>query len=249
MLHPSDRAGLKAHAKETLHAAIPGIYLISLVFLAMNAAANTVLELRTVEEMVNADSLEQMLEIYQNSNLLQNGALLMVATLLLNLFLFLVLCGYNLYALRAVRGEETGGVETLFACFRQLGRFVALYLLQTVLVALWSMLFVIPGIIAAYAYRQAPYIMLDNPDITPFEALRASKQLMRGHKLECFILELSFLGWALLSLFTFGLLNIWINPYQMLTYANYYNALSGWTPAVPEEPGEPEFTVEDWWKQ
>ena len=223
MLHPSDRAGLKAHAKETLHAAIPGIYLISLLYLVMNAAPTVTLEPPT--------------------------PLLTLATLLLNLFLFLVLCGYHLYALRAVRGEETGGVETLFACFRQLGRFAALYLLQTVLIALWSILFVIPGIIAAYAYRQAPYIMLDDPDITPFEALRASKKMMRGHKLECFILELSFLGWGILSVFTFGLLNIWVNPYQMLTYANYYNALSGWTPAVPEEPGEPEFTVEDWWKQ
>ena len=65
MLHPSDRPELKARAKEILHGAAPGIYLVSLVFLAMNAAANTVLELRTVEEMVNADSLEQMLEIYQ----------------------------------------------------------------------------------------------------------------------------------------------------------------------------------------
>ena len=249
MLHPSDRAGLKAHAKETLHAAIPGIYLISLLYLVMNAAPTVTLELRTFEQMASAGSVERAMEIYQNSSLMTAAPLLTLATLLLNLFLFLVLCGYHLYALRAVRGEETGGVETLFACFRQLGRFAALYLLQTVLIALWSILFVIPGIIAAYAYRQAPYIMLDNPDITPFEALRASKQLMRGHKLECFILELSFLGWALLSLFTFGLLNIWINPYQMLTYANYYNALSGWTPAVPEEPGEPEFTVEDWWKQ
>lgn len=249
MLHPSDRAELKARAKETLHGAAPGIYLVSLVFLAMNAAANTVLELHTVEKMVNTDSLEQMVEIYQNSNLLQNGALLMVATLLLNIFLTLVGCGYRLYSLRAVRGEETGGVETLFACFHQLGRFVAAFLLIELFVMLWTMLFIIPGLIAIFAYSQTFYILLDDPDIPPLEAIRASKQMMRGHKAEFFVLELSFFGWAFLAMFTFGLLNIWVSPYQQLTFANYYNALTGWSPAAPEEPAEPEFTVEDWWKQ
>jgi len=249
MLRPEDRAGLKASAKETLHAHAPHIYLIGLIFLAMNAAPDMVLNLRTYEQMAAAGSIEQALEIYQNSSLMYAGPALTLATLLLNLFLFLLSCGYMLYALRAVRGEETGGVETLFACFRQFGRFAVLFLLQTLFIALWSILFLIPGIIAAYAYRQAPYIMLDDPDITPLEALRASKQMMRGHKMEYFILELSFLSWAFLSLFTFGLLNIWLNPYQMLTFANYYNALSGWAPRAPQEPEAPEFTVEDWWKQ
>ena len=91
--------------------------------------------------------------------------------------------------------------------------------------------------------------MLDNPDISPLEAIAASKQLMRGHKMEYFILELSFLGWAYLSVFTFGLLGIWLNPYMQVTFANYYNALIGWQPAQPQTeeftPPEPE----DWWNQ
>ena len=249
MLRPDDRAGLKAHAKETLHTHAPHIYLISLIFLAMNSAPNVVLNLRTYEQMATAGTFERALEIYQNSNLAQVGLPLTIATLVLNLFLHLLLCGYNLYTLRAVRGEETGGVETLFACFRQFGRFVVAYLLMNLLILLWSLLFVIPGVIATLAYSQTVYIMLDDPDITPMEALRASTQLMRGHKGEYFVLSLSFLGWAFLSLFTFGLLNIWLNPYQMLTYANYYNALSGWAPIVTGDPEAPEFTVEDWWKQ
>ena len=249
MLRPDDRAGLKAHAKETLHAHAPHIYLISLIFLAMNSAPNVVLNLRTYEQMATAGTIERALEIYQNSNLAQVGLPLTIATLLLNLFLHLLLCGYHLYALRAVRSEETGGVETLFSCFRQVSRFVVAYLLTNLFVFLWSLLFIIPGIVATLAYSQTIYIMLDNPDIRPMEAIRASKQMMRGHKGEYFVLSLSFLGWTFLSLFTFGLLNIWLNPYQMLTYANYYNALSGWAPLSTGEPEAPEFTVEDWWKQ
>ena len=114
-------------------------------------------------------------------------------------------------------------------------------------ITLWSLLFVIPGIIAAFAYSQTIYIMLDNPQISPLEAIAASKQLMRGHKFEYFTLQLSFLGWACLSIFTFGLLGIWLNPYMQVTMANYYNALTGWQPRQAEEPmfSQPE----EWWNQ
>ena len=108
----------------------------------------------------------------------------------------------------------------------------------------------IPGIIATYAYTQTFYIMLDHPDMSPLQAIRASRQLMRGHKFEYFLLQLSFLGWSFLSLFTFGLLEIWLKPYAEVTYAGYYNALINWrkpAPTAPEAEADPQ--PEEWWKQ
>jgi uncharacterized membrane protein len=196
--------------------------------------------------MLQANSPEQALEIYQNSGL-GGGFALTLAVMAMNIFLSLVMVGWKLYCLRASREEDTGSVETLFVCFKQFWRFLCAQLLIELFVMLWTFVFIIPGIIASYAYTQTFYIMLDNPDLSPLEAIRASKQLMRGHKFEYFTLQLSFLGWAYLSIFTFGLLGIWLNPYMQVTMANYYNALTGWQPRQAEEPmfSQPE----EWWNQ
>ena len=113
---------------------------------------------------------------------------------------------------------------------------------------LWTMLFIIPGIIASLAYSQTIYIMLDHPDMSALDAIRASKQLMKGHKWEYFVLGLSFIGWSILSSFTLGLLSIWLTPYQYVTYANYYNGLVNWTGAPEEEPAG-QAAPDEWWKE
>lgn len=90
--------------------------------------------------------------------------------------------------------------------------------------------------------------MLDDPGISPMEAIRASRRLMRGHKWEYFVLQMSFFGWSLLSACTLGLLFIWLNPYEAVTNAAYYNGLINWR-KEPQEPVEPEPSPEEWWKQ
>lgn len=92
---------------------------------------------------------------------------------------------------------------------------------------LWSLLLVIPGIVKACAYSQAMYILADDPSIGPMEAIRRSKAMMDGHKMEFFMLGLSFVGWALLGVLTFGILYIWLIPYMNTTYANYHKSLKG----------------------
>lgn len=94
-------------------------------------------------------------------------------------------------------------------------------------ICLWSLLLVIPGIIKTCSYSQAMYILADNPGISPKEAIQKSKEMMEGHKMEYFILSLSFFGWALLGAFTMGILYIWLLPYMQATFANYYKALKG----------------------
>ena len=247
MLHPADRPALKKKAKEILRTHSPQIYLVGLLFALLSNVGSSATEWPTLRLLLQADSVDEMLRLYQSGAAVSTGFALSVATFVMTLFINLVSFGWSLYALRASRGEETGGAETLFSCFQQFWRFLTAYLLMSLLIMLWSLLFIIPGIIATYAYSQTIYIMLDDPNISSLDAISASKRMMRGHKLEYFILQLSFLGWAFLSIFTFGLLCIWLNPYMEVTFANYYNALIGWQPRQPEEPS---FTQpEDWWNQ
>lgn len=90
---------------------------------------------------------------------------------------------------------------------------------------LWSLLFVIPGIIKCISYSQAMYIVAENPEIGALEAINRSKKMMAGHKMDYFVMLLSFLGWAILGGFTFGILYIWLIPYMQATFANFYNSI------------------------
>lgn len=100
------------------------------------------------------------------------------------------------------------------------------YLRYTVFTFLWSLLFVIPGIVKSISYSQMFYLMADNPKLSAAEAQAKSMELMNGHKAEYFVLQLSFIGWTLLASLTFGILYIWLLPYMQTTYANYYRSLT-----------------------
>ncbi len=91
--------------------------------------------------------------------------------------------------------------------------------------ALWSLLLVIPGIIKAYSYSMSMYILAENPEIGALEAINRSKAMMNGHKMELFVLELSFIGWYLLCAITFGIAGVWVFPYMSATFANFYNKI------------------------
>ena len=90
---------------------------------------------------------------------------------------------------------------------------------------LWSLLFYIPGIIKALSYSMSMYILAENPEIGALEAIDRSKKMMDGHKMELFVLYLSFIGWYLLGAITFGIAFIWIIPYISATMANFYNSI------------------------
>lgn len=97
---------------------------------------------------------------------------------------------------------------------------------RDITVFLWSLLFLIPGIIKHYEYWAVDYILAVRPDIDKSEAKRLSKAIMDGNKFELYILEWSFVGWELLTIFTMGLLNIfYVNPYKQATYAEYFSQL------------------------
>lgn len=91
---------------------------------------------------------------------------------------------------------------------------------------LWSLLFIVPGIVKGYEYRMIPYILAENPDLDTKEVFELSKKMMDGEKANAFILDLSFIGWAILSVFTCGLLAVfYVAPYEALTDAHLYLVL------------------------
>jgi len=121
--------------------------------------------------------------------------------------------------------KETITVGNTFDGFSATGKAVWLNILITFFTFLWSLLFVIPGIIKSYSYALAYYILADNPEMTAREALNKSKEMMNGHKMDLFVLHLSFIGWAFLCTFTFGIAAIYVIPYMSATVANFYNSL------------------------
>lgn len=99
-------------------------------------------------------------------------------------------------------------------------------LLRDIVVSLWGVLLVVPGIVMGLAYSQVEYIMAENPGMSPKEAMAKSRAMMQGYKWKLFVLDLSFLGWDILSAFTFGILNVfYVAPYKMLTKAALYQEI------------------------
>jgi uncharacterized membrane protein len=128
----------------------------------------------------------------------------------------------------------------MFSGFAFYLKSVGLLLLQSLFVFLWTLLFIIPGVIKSISYSQAFYILADNPNMRITEALNKSKQIMDGHKWEFTVLMLSFIGWGCLVLITCGIASLWVGPYLQATSANYYAKLTRRPvksiPTVEEEP-------------
>ncbi len=129
------------------------------------------------------------------------------------------LCQFNI---NLIKKDAPAEFNVLFSKFSNLGKCLLLNLAMWLLILAWSLLLIIPGIIAAYRYAMAPYIMAQNPDIGVMDAIGQSKELMRGHKGRLFWLDLTFVGWALLSVLTFGIGFLWLNPYMEAARAAFY---------------------------
>ena len=152
----------------------------------------------------------------------------MIAGLAISIFLFnpLIAGGYRFFNRSLVMNTKIN--EFAFAFKRSYLNVVKIMFLRQLYIFLWSLLFIIPGIIKAYEYYLVPYIVGDDPDISASEAFRMSKELMRGNKFKVFVLELSFLGWYILSGMTCGLLSVfYVAPYVYLTKAALYRRLRG----------------------
>lgn len=116
-------------------------------------------------------------------------------------------------------------IGTLFSRFSCVGKALWLGILIGVFTFLWSLLFWIPGIVKGLSYSMAYYVLAENPEMTAREALNESKAIMEGHKMELFVLYLSFILWDLLVAVTFGIASVYVLPYQSATIANFYQKI------------------------
>ena len=227
-------SALKRQSLELMRTSRPRSWIMAFIYLALSYVLSR-LSARIMGINMTIGRLEQYMEHIENGSPEKALALLnhmrpsaggYVLSLALDLALMVVFAGFVIYLFHLIRGTEAS-YGNLLDGFGLLGRIVLLQILTTVYVFLWSLLLFIPGIIASYRYKMALFLLLDHPEMSVSQCIRESGQMMKGHKWNYFLLELSFIGWALLSGLGFVgyLVQLFTLPYMNLTYCLYYENL------------------------
>lgn len=127
--------------------------------------------------------------------------------------------------LSLARGAKKINIEDEFSGFKDFTENLLLGLLMSVFTFLWTLLFFIPGIVKSYAYSMAFYIKADHPEYSWRECLDESQEMMRGYKMQLFLLDLSFIGWCIVGALCCGVGALWVMPYQQAARANFYESI------------------------
>lgn len=266
-----DRRALKRSARDLIREPGAGALAVSLVYLLLTDGLSTVLNLvltNPIGLILNqwSESLSSLLQqngspeefnltpVYSATfsyarQMLFNPKqeIILFVFLLLFLYMLVLSYGYSDWALRRVRGEQPGWT-CLFDRLELAGKFILLELLSLLLVGLGLSLFILPGLYFLYSLRMARFLLLDDPTLSVFQAMRRSRQMSRGYKRQLFTLDLSFLGWMILSNLalsgaystgasihpllgavlgelSFLVFQVYIAPYRELSLAGYYEAM------------------------
>lgn len=140
--------------------------------------------------------------------------------------------GYCQYNIDLQKGESK--ISNLFIHYDIFVKAFLTDILMTIFIVLQFLLLIVPGIIATFAYQMTFYILAEHPDMDPIDAIKASRKMMKGHKWQLFCLQLSFIGWAILSAFTMGIGGLFLTPYSEAATAAFYKEISKEeTPATP----------------
>lgn len=191
-----DRAYLKSQAKEQIKGKIGILFVITLVIGALSALATAILAvIPAVGPLIAA----------------------VVVTPAFSLSVARIYLGLTQGKAPELK-DAFSGFDDFFSAFK-VTLLVALYTF------LWSLLFVIPGIVKSFSYSMSLYILAENKGMSAKECIERSKQMTDGHKMDLFVLMLSFIGWAFVGAITFGIAYIWIMPYMQTTLVNAYNSL------------------------
>ena len=130
--------------------------------------------------------------------------------------------GLSIFSLNIARRKKVE-FQQIFEGFNKFAEALVAYLFSLLYIFLWSLLFIIPGIVAAISYSQTFYVLADDKDIKGIDALKKSKKMMVGHKGKYFCLCLSFFGWFIVSVLTMGIGFLWLVPYMNVSFANFYD--------------------------
>jgi uncharacterized membrane protein len=145
--------------------------------------------------------------------------------------------GVNGYFLRVSRNGDAI-LNDMFDGFKNFGNAFVANFLSMLLIILAAILLIVPGVIVACGYSQINRIMYDNPNMSGTDAMKASWQLMDGKKMDFFILNLSFIGWAILCIFTLGIGFLFLSPYVSVTNSKFYDEISGRRDELVESIGQ-----------
>lgn len=236
-----NRIELKLNAKAITKSARVSAYQMTLLYLVIRFVLGLADNYASADEGTWVEIGDMQ---FQVQSLFHHAAFPTPVVVFVSVLVWLLGCvlaaGYVLYHQGVRRGEEMP-ISSLFDGFGFVGKIVLLNLVMTVFVALWSMLFIIPGIIAGYRYRFALYNLCENPELGVMDALNMSKAQTKGYKLDLFVLDLTFIGWSLLCGLTLGILSIWITPYIQQTDLGYFEAIKaekGIGRIPGQDPGE-----------
>lgn len=167
-------------------------------------------------------SVGDLLKVLSPENALTSESMSSIS-LVLSLLALPLGWGLTVSLLRNHR-EESVDIENLFDGFRR-GRYVRVFcalFLVNLFTFLWALLLIIPGIMKAFSYALTPYILLDEPELTAKQAIARSSEIMQGRRWKLFCLYLSFIGWGILSVLTFGIGFLWLLPYMNASFAAFY---------------------------
>ena len=148
----------------------------------------------------------------------------MVLQGVLSVLLLPLAWGYITFFLRIIRDENLD-YGHLFDGFNQYFRIFLAELLRGIYILLWALLLIIPGLIKEYSYAMTEFILKDNPEMSGEEAICESMRLMQGHKMQLFLLDLSMIGWLILSILTLGIGFLFLLPYNYTAHAHFYEDL------------------------
>ena len=231
-----NRVELKQRSITLLRSARPSVILVALAYTALSFLMYLLSNRLMGINFTQAD-MDRYMQLVSEGNL--DYALILledmvppvssgVIDMLLQILRSIVGAGFILFLLNTIRGAGAclGNLLDGFGFFLKI---IGLTILEYIFITLWSLLLIFPGFIAAYRYSMAIYLLVDDPSRSLMECLRLSKEMMKGHKWELFVLDLSFIGWGFLAMLPLVgyAVQVWTVPYISMTKALYYEKLSG----------------------
>lgn len=197
-----NRVEIKNYAKEKLSGNLGSIWKILIIALGISLATGIVFGI--LFNNMDADFLDSLL-----------GILMMPLGIGTTAFFVSLIENTNFEA------------KDLFKYYHDFVKIIGVTVLMGLIVMLGYICFIIPGIILTLSYSLVPIILIKKPELGIVETLKYSREKMQGHKLDAFVLGLSFIGWAILGTLTVGILYIWLFPYMQLTFTKFYLNILG----------------------
>lgn len=197
-----NRVEIKNFAKEKLSGNLGSIWKILIIALGISLASTCVFSI--LFNKMDADFLDSLL-----------GILMMPLGI-----------GTTAFFISLIENENFEAKD-LFKYYHDFVKIIGVTILMGLIIMLGYICFIIPGIILTLSYSLVPIILIKKPELGIVETLKYSREKMQGHKLDTFVLGLSFIGWAILGTLTFGILYIWLYPYMQLTFTKFYLNILG----------------------